>query len=406
MFRPIHLGALYAGNYNLSPNGGIVYGHFPGAGGRVSGNPVRDNWLYGSTLSWNGLMWQYDEAGYSAIQAFYHERELERAWGALTGFKTGKRFDVYAGFSRLLVETPLDTGNLLDEEAWTFVHLRGRFNFKSGSGEVNNVTQTGGGNKSSQHFTVTRKAPKARYNLTYTHFQQGFYRGHSSLWRKTKSALRYEGTDTRALDSLNEQAQMAEASYAYDVSRFFYPEAGAQYTEVGGVRALNASLGFTGGVVLPWQGKPVRYSLAYIMYPALEGPTSVSWFRFNLSDIYAGSVSFSNQSRFIIERQPGRQSYSYNQTFTLGFMVNDYLDYRPYARFYRRWYRGTGPLPSGSEYSAVGFTHNFSILKNTGNSLQLEWPLQTSGAFTLSENDGDEFFLTGLKIHARLDFYL
>ncbi len=111
MFRPIHLGALYVGNYNLSPNGGIVYGHFPGAGGRVSGNPVRDNWLYGSTLSWNGLMWQYDEAGYSAIQAFYHERELERAWGALTGFKTGKRFDVYAGFSRLLVETPLDTGN-------------------------------------------------------------------------------------------------------------------------------------------------------------------------------------------------------------------------------------------------------------------------------------------------------
>jgi len=92
------------GNFGTFFDKGLFYGYFHPTD--VSEKSKANNWLYGSTRTWNGVKVQIAEPGKEILKlfsatAFFHKRETETSGGTVLNIRVNEKISVNSGISLL-----------------------------------------------------------------------------------------------------------------------------------------------------------------------------------------------------------------------------------------------------------------------------------------------------------------
>jgi hypothetical protein len=92
---------LQLGNFSMPLDNGLFYGYFPEV--IDSTLSLADNWAYGATNVWNGVLAQANSPRFPTAAAFFHTRPTESALGIIAGCNATKYVFIYAHASGLVV---------------------------------------------------------------------------------------------------------------------------------------------------------------------------------------------------------------------------------------------------------------------------------------------------------------
>lgn len=103
-FEPSEKFSLQMGNFGSFFDKGLFYGYFHSAD--VPGNQKINNWLYGSSKTWNGVKIRIGEADRGVFNrlsttAFFHKRETEAAGMAILNLRVNDCISINSGMSLL-----------------------------------------------------------------------------------------------------------------------------------------------------------------------------------------------------------------------------------------------------------------------------------------------------------------
>lgn len=101
------VGMVQVGNFSFALNSGLFYGYFPG--GPSEQDSARDNWLYGTSRTWNGLTTQSRLGSHASLQSCVHIRETESIGVLKAEFHPSQFVNGYAAVSAADYHAPEQT---------------------------------------------------------------------------------------------------------------------------------------------------------------------------------------------------------------------------------------------------------------------------------------------------------